>query len=548
MKIYVGWDSREDIAYKVCKHSIITRTDTPVEVVPLMQKNLRKTGIYTRHNDVLSSTEFTFTRFFVPFLNEYKGWALFCDCDFLFQADVAELFAHTEFNDDKAVMVVKHDYIPTEGMKMDGKIQYPYPRKNWSSLILWNCAHPKNNQLTPDVLNRATGAFLHRFSWLDDNEIGELPKEWNWLVNWYHEPEDGTPKAVHYTEGGPWFPNYIRCEYGANWVEEKFAYLNELENDTTQESNPRYENIPEIIKSHLDDVIKYRVDPEGEIYDVTYNKLIENLKEINTQQIVAIESELDQKKLGQKGQSVDPVIQSFVMGCGGQITTWEKTEKSMTPIVLRGITKRKQMTTCRETGRDFYFVDTGYFGNARKKLYHRITKNDMQYLGPIKDRSTDRLEMTNWKFKKFSGGRNILLCPPSAKAMITFGLDLNEWIEETTATIRKYTDRPIVVREKQSRSVRVSTDTMEMALTRDIHCLVTFNSIAAVESIMYGKPAFTLGPNAAQHICHSDLSLIEEPYYPTQDEVHRFFAHLAYCQFTELEMRSGFAWRILNEE
>jgi hypothetical protein len=130
--------------------------------------------------------------------------------------------------------------------------------------------------------------------------------------------------------------------------------------------------------------------------------------------------------------------------------------------------------------------------------------------------------------------------------MAFFGLDLEQWIEETTNRIKQYTDRPVILREKQPRSVRVSTDTMEMALANDVHCLVTFNSIAATEAILLGKPAFTLGPNAAQSLCLQDLSQIEHPYIPTLDEVGMFAAHLSYCQFTEQDMSSGVAWRILN--
>lgn len=545
MKIFIGWDSREDIAYQVCKHSILRRTDREVEIIPLKLEELQQQGVYTRSPDPLSSTEFTFSRFLVPHLMNYKGWALFIDCDFLFLEDVGKLFDLATKYEKYAVLVVQHDYDPKNDKKMDGKIQHKYPRKNWSSLIMWNCGHTENRKLHPSVVNTSTGSYLHRFSWLNDRFIGSLPISWNWLVNWYKEPKDGTPYALHYTEGGPWFPNYVNCEYGGNWVEEKYNYL------ASQKSVPvlnPLEDIPQEIKNHMDSVLKYRVDPAGDIYNINLDKIVEELKDLNQLNVVAIESELDAEKLGKKGQAVDPIIQSFVIGCGGQITTWERTQTSMIPIVLRGITKRKQMSTCKEVGRDFYFVDTGYFGNSRKKLFHRITKNDMQYLGPIKDRPSDRLERTNYRFKKFTPGKNILLCPPSAKAMTTFGLDLDQWITETVETIKKYTNRPIVVREKQSRSVRVSVDTMEMALARDVHCLVTFNSIAAVEAIIYGKPAFTLGPNAAQHISLNDLSEIENPFIPTQDEVYRFMSHLSYCQFTEAEMRDGTAWRILNEE
>lgn len=214
MKVFVGYDIREDIAYQVCEHSIL-KHQPAAEVIPLKQKELRESGIYTRAVDPLSSTEFTFTRFLVPYLADYKGWAVFIDCDFVFVNDVKELFA--EANDKYAVMVVKHDYTPKEGLKMDGCKQLPYPRKNWSSTILWNCAHPSNKQITPELVNSQTGQFLHRFQWLDDSEIGELKPEWNWLAGWYEEPKDGAPKAIHYTEGGPWFKEYRRCPYHKVW-------------------------------------------------------------------------------------------------------------------------------------------------------------------------------------------------------------------------------------------------------------------------------------------------------------------------------------------
>ena len=221
MKVFVGYDIREDIAFQVCEYSI--HKHQPVaQVIALKQAELRESGVYTRAVDPLSSTEFTFTRFLVPYLADYKGWALFVDCDFVFTADVAELFAKAD--DRYAVMVVKHDYTPKEGLKMDGCKQLPYPRKNWSSAILWNCAHPANKQMTPDTMNTQTGQYLHRFQWLDDTEIGALDPEWNWLAGWYQEPQDGVPKAIHYTEGGPWFKEYRRCDYHKIWKQ----YLKEM--------------------------------------------------------------------------------------------------------------------------------------------------------------------------------------------------------------------------------------------------------------------------------------------------------------------------------
>lgn len=214
MKVFVGYDIREDIAYQVCEYSI-KKHQPLAEVIPLKQKELRESGIYTRAVDPLSSTEFTFTRFLVPYLTDYKGWAVFVDCDFVFVEDVKQLFDQAD--DKYAVMVVQHDYTPKEELKMDGCKQLPYPRKNWSSTILWNCAHPKNKAITPDIVNSQTGQYLHRFQWLDDSEIGNLKPEWNWLAGWYHEPQDGTPKAIHYTEGGPWFKEYRRCPYHKIW-------------------------------------------------------------------------------------------------------------------------------------------------------------------------------------------------------------------------------------------------------------------------------------------------------------------------------------------
>jgi len=213
-KIFVGYDTREDITYQVCEHSI--KLHQPhAEVLPLKMKELREAGLYTRPVDPLSTTEFTFSRFLIPYMTNYTGWAVFCDCDFVWMADVADMFVKAD--DRYAVMVVKHDYTPPPGTKMDNQKQMPYPRKNWSSMILWNCAHPANRVVTPELVNKETGQYLHRFSWLKDEEIGSVDHSWNWLVGWYKEPQDGAPKVLHYTEGGPWFKEYRGCEYNNVW-------------------------------------------------------------------------------------------------------------------------------------------------------------------------------------------------------------------------------------------------------------------------------------------------------------------------------------------
>ncbi len=214
--IYIGYDSREDLAYQVSKFSILNKSNN-INVHPLKLAELKDKNLYWREEDKLGSTEFTFSRFLVPELNEFKGWALFCDCDLLFLEDVNKLF---DLADDKyAIMCVQHDYNPGEGLKMDGKKQTIYPRKNWSSVVLWNCSHPSNKNLNKELVNHpdTTGKYLHRFSWLKDDEIGSIPHAWNWLVGWYDEPKDGKPNAIHYTEGGPWFENYRFCDYHQVW-------------------------------------------------------------------------------------------------------------------------------------------------------------------------------------------------------------------------------------------------------------------------------------------------------------------------------------------
>jgi lipopolysaccharide biosynthesis glycosyltransferase len=214
-RVFIGWDSREDIAYQVARQSLLSKASVPVEVTPIRLNALVAAGAYTRAVDPLASTEFTYSRFLVPHLAKYKGWVLFCDCDFLFFGDVADL---GQYMDERyAVVCVKHDYTPKNDTKMDGKQQTAYPRKNWSSFMLFNCEHPSVHNLTISTVNRQTGAYLHRMQWADDDEIGELPPEWNWLEGVYDKPIEGYPKAVHFTEGGPWFPNYQNVAYAEEW-------------------------------------------------------------------------------------------------------------------------------------------------------------------------------------------------------------------------------------------------------------------------------------------------------------------------------------------
>lgn len=214
LNIFIGWDSREEEAYEVCVKSLIHHTSRELNIQPIVRSVLMDTGEYFREQPEAGSVEFTYTRFLTPYLSDYKGWSLFIDCDFLFTKDVAELF---DMADDKyALMCVKHDYVPRNAAKMDGQKQVLYPRKNWSSCVLWNCGHPDNRIVDPVVASTETGAYLHRFQFLTDDLIGELPLEWNWLEGEYDKPET-PPAAIHFTNGGPWFDNWQDVDYADVW-------------------------------------------------------------------------------------------------------------------------------------------------------------------------------------------------------------------------------------------------------------------------------------------------------------------------------------------
>ena len=302
--------------------------------------------------------------------------------------------------------------------------------------------------------------------------------------------------------------------------------------------------LPAEVREIFYDIIKYRVDPAGDYYGMNFDALSAKIRALDNQAIPAIDSEYSYER---KGYMYDPILESFVRGCGGQITTWSKTESTPTPVVLRGITKRKQMDACRATGKDFYYIDTGYFGNGKKKLYHRITKNDVQNFGPVIARPSDRFDRTGVQLKKVrADGRKILLAPPSQKLLNLYDIDLETWLENTLNEIHAHTDREVVIRRKQGRSVRVNDDTIEMALDQDVYCLITYSSIAAGEAILHGKPAITLGPNAAAAVCSTSISELEKIKRPNLDEIAAWAHHMAYCQFTEVEMRDGTAWRILQ--
>lgn len=224
MRVFIGADRREWRALKVAASSLVKHASIAVNVIPLdssrlhLQGLLRRVvdargGLYDLSSNAPQSTEFAISRFLVPFLS-HTGWALFVDCDVVFLGDIAELLELADHT--KAVQVVKHAHKPKASTKMDGQPQMAYERKNWSSVTLWNCDHPANRRLTLDSVNNWPGRELHAFCWLHESEIGELPHEWNWLVNETEQPPD--PKIAHFTNGGPWIDGWKPQPHDQLWL------------------------------------------------------------------------------------------------------------------------------------------------------------------------------------------------------------------------------------------------------------------------------------------------------------------------------------------
>lgn len=252
----------------------------------------------------------------------------------------------------------------------------------------------------------------------------------------------------------------------------------------------------------------------------------------------------------------DEYINMFARGCGTKAISYEEFEYSSSkePLVIRGILKKKLIKQCWDDQRDFFYIDTGYFGNERTssnpngwKYWHRVVKNDLQH-GKIIERPDDRFRKFNKKINPWKkSGSKILIAAPDDKPCKFYGIEKDQWLSETIETIKKFTDRPIVVRERaKNRIDRIKNSTLHQALDDDVFALVTYNSVAATESVFYGVPAFTLAPsNAASPVSSQNLSEIETPYYPDTDKVYQWACHLAYGQFHVDEFRNGSALKIL---
>lgn len=233
-KIYIGYEPREAEAFAICRRSFRQRLSIPIQIKGISLYRARQLGLYWREHerkqhqlwDKISgapmSTEFAITRFLTPILAQ-TGFALFVDCDMLARQNVARIFDLAD--PEKAVMCVQHEHNPTETVKMDNQVQTRYSRKNWSSVMLFNCDHPSNQKLTLEMINTLPGRDLHRFCWLEDHEIGALPPQWNYLVGHTVLPEGVEPAIVHFTDGIPSMDGYENVEYAGEYIDQREAWV-----------------------------------------------------------------------------------------------------------------------------------------------------------------------------------------------------------------------------------------------------------------------------------------------------------------------------------
>ena len=220
MKIFIGYDSKQHVASEVCKFSIDLHSRYQIDTVDLKLADMKEAGYYFRQDQSPNSTEFTYIRFLVPFLNNYTGWSLFVDSDFIFTRDVTTILDDIMWDphsSERACYVVKHpEYTPKSDTKFYGHAQYTFPKKNWSSLILFNNEHPSCRRLNPMSVSNRSPQWLHRFNWCDESEVHGLDPDWNFLVG-EHEPGVRVPKGIHFTNGGP-FNGVWGQDYEEFWL------------------------------------------------------------------------------------------------------------------------------------------------------------------------------------------------------------------------------------------------------------------------------------------------------------------------------------------
>ena len=208
INVFIGFDEGEKVSYHILSESIRRQSSVPVSITPLCLSNIPE---FKRELQPNQSTEFAFSRFLVPYLSDYKGWSLFLDSDMMFRDDIKNLW--DMIDKDKSIMCCKHDYVPKQNVKFRGAKNEPFPKKNWSSFMLMN--NERCKMLTKEFVETATGLELHQFKWTHEENIGELPLDWNWLVSEYDYNKNA--KNVHWTLGGPYFKDYAKSDYADEW-------------------------------------------------------------------------------------------------------------------------------------------------------------------------------------------------------------------------------------------------------------------------------------------------------------------------------------------
>tara|TARA_B100001027_G_scaffold215863_1_gene190757 strand:- start:5566 stop:6570 length:1005 start_codon:yes stop_codon:yes gene_type:complete len=319
--------------------------------------------------------------------------------------------------------------------------------------------------------------------------------------------------------------------------------------------------LPNRLKELIDEII-YSVAVQDNSKAI--RAITDMFSDVRNPKLICIDSGIKKVEKKVKGSFgiVDAFVMAMALGSGGKYIRADDINDYWAhpaPFLVRGLGKQKIIKECIARGKDFYFMDTGYVGNNPstnnpngKKIYHRIVKNALQNLHmPEKEGNENLYGGERWKrlaipFKDNVPGRKILIVPPSEKVMKYFERDLDQWINETILEIKKHTSRPIEVRKKPSREDRVSVNTIEQALDDNVHCMVTFNSIAALEAMIYGKPAIVLGPNCAQDLCEKRLERIEFVKHPGRKQLTWLCRYLSNNQFTYDEMLSGYAWQQLG--
>lgn len=257
----------------------------------------------------------------------------------------------------------------------------------------------------------------------------------------------------------------------------------------------------------------------------------------------------------------DEYVRGFVLSQNGKMILKEDLDKYdlSVPVTMRGMTKRKVMAKCKETGRDFYYIDNGYLGNlVKKKHWFRVVKNDVQHVVNL----DKKLPIDRWRalqkfapYLAYNGRRKfpsdlgpIVVVTPSEKPCLYYGIERDIWVEQTLTELKKHTDRQIIVRDKAPRPDRININSIAGFCERHMaHAVVTYQSIAALEAIHYGIPAFTLAPNAADPLCNHDLSKIEDPMYPDKETAEKLFIYLSYCQYNVPEINTGVAHKIIKD-